>query len=216
MSAEAIIFAALLFGSAQTLAWPGAWVYLTIFFGWACLIAGRLLKENPDLLAERMKPLIQEGQPLWDKVILTLFAILFVVHLVIAGIYRHAHLSLFPAWIQVLGALGLGLSFWIVSLAFRANNFLANVVRNQEERGQEIVQNGPYSVVRHPMYAGAIWMFPTGGMLLGSVVSFEVGIFMSLLLLVRTELEDRELRAWLKGYTEYSRKVKYRLIPKVW
>ena len=58
-----------------------------------------------------------------------------------------------PGWVQVLGALGLVLSFYVLFLTFRENAYLALVVKVQEERGQTVVTSGPYRYVRHPMYA---------------------------------------------------------------
>jgi protein-S-isoprenylcysteine O-methyltransferase Ste14 len=36
------------------------------------------------------------------------------------------------------------------------------------------------------------------------------------LLIVRTALEDRELKRGLAGYTDYAARVQYRLVPLIW
>ena len=130
VGAELLVFAVLLFGSAGTLAWPAAWAFLSLLFGSGVLITRALARDDPALLDERMKLLIQKGQPLWDKMIMASFVVLFAGWLILMGFDAgRFHWSAMPAGLQWLGAAGILISMWICSRVFQVNSFLANVVR---------------------------------------------------------------------------------------
>ena len=121
-----------------------------------------------------------------------------------------------PGWLQIFGALGMVLSFYIMFLTFRENAYLAMVVKVQQERGQSVVSTGPYRYVRHPMYASTLLFFPGSALLLGSWWGLMFCTVLLGLLVWRIPLEERMLENGLDGYDEYERNVRYRLIPHVW
>ena len=215
--AEFAVFAALLFVSAETLLWPAGWVFLAIFFDGSVAIVLLLARDNPELLAERVSSPVQRGQPLWDKVFLAVMSLLFITWLILMplGVMRFGW-SERPSWLQLLGALGLVLSFYVVFLTFRENAYLAPVVKVQEERGQSVVTTGPYQYVRHPMYSSMFLFFPASALLLGSWWGLVFSLVLLNLLVWRAALEDRMLMNELAGYREYTQSVRYRLIPRVW
>jgi len=215
--AEFAVFAALLFVSAGTVLWPAGWVFMAIFFVFALAITLWVDRHDPELLAERMSSPIQRGQPLWDKVFVAAVMLLFVVWLILMPLDAvRFGWSEVPGWVQVLGALGLVLSFYVLFLTFRENAYLALVVKVQEERGQTVVTSGPYRYVRHPMYASMFLFLPGSALLLGSWWGLLLCLVILGLLVWRTTLEDRMLKKELAGYEEYARQVRYRLIPRVW
>src|SRR3712207_6288586 len=142
---------------------------MAIFFGFGLAITLWMGREDPELLAERLSYPIQGGQPLWDKVFIAAITLLFVLWLVLMPLdaVRFGG-SEVAGWLRIAGAMGLVLSFCIVSLTFRENAYLAPVVKLQEERGQTVVSTGPYRYVRHPMYASMLLFFPGSALLLGS------------------------------------------------
>jgi protein-S-isoprenylcysteine O-methyltransferase Ste14 len=215
--AEFAVFAALLFVSTGTPFWPAGWVFMAIFFGFALVIVLWLGREDPGLLAERLSTPIQSGQPHWDKVFVVAVVLLFVFWLILMPLDAvRFGWSEVPRWLQILGAVGLVLSFYIIFLTFRENAYLAPVVKLQEERGQRVVSTGPYRYVRHPMYASMFVFLPATALLLGSWWGLLLCPVMLALLVWRTTLEDRLLQNGLAGYDEYARNVRYRLIPGVW
>jgi protein-S-isoprenylcysteine O-methyltransferase Ste14 len=215
--AEFAVFAALLFVSAGTLLWPAGWAFLALFFGFALAIILWLARKEPELLAERMSSPMQSGQPLWDKVFVVAVMVLFVAWLILMPLDAvRFGWSEVPGWLQILGALGVVLSFYIMFLTFRENAYLALVVKVQEERGQSVVSTGPYRYVRHPMYASTFLFFPGSALLLGSWWGLMFCTVLLGLLVWRIPLEERMLENGLDGYDEYARKVRYRLIPRVW
>jgi protein-S-isoprenylcysteine O-methyltransferase Ste14 len=215
--AEFAVFAALLFVSAGTLLWPAGWAFIAIFFGFAVAIVLWLARKEPELLQERMSSPMQSGQPLWDKVFVVAVMVLFVAWLIVMPLDAvRFGWSEVPEWLQILGALGVVLSFYIMFLTFRENAYLALVVKVQEERGQSVVSTGPYRYVRHPMYASMFLFFPGSALLLGSWWGLLLCVVLLGLLVWRIPLEERMLENGLAGYEEYARKVRYRLIPRVW
>ena len=215
--AEFAVFAALLFVSAGTLLWPAGWAFMALFFGFALALVLWLAREDPELLAERISSPIQRGQPLWDKVFVAGVMLLFVAWLIVMPLDAvRFGWSEVPNWLQISGALGLVLSLYIMFLTFRENAYLALVVKLQEEKGQSVVSTGPYRYVRHPMYASMFLFFPGSALLLGSWWGLLLCAVLLSLLVWRIPLEERMLENGLAGYDEYERKVRYRLIPRVW
>jgi protein-S-isoprenylcysteine O-methyltransferase Ste14 len=214
---EFAVFAALLFVCAGTLLWPAGWAFLALFFGFALAIVLWLARKEPELLAERMSSPMQSGQPLWDKVFVVAVMVLFVAWLILMPLdaVRFGY-SEVPGWLQILGALGVVLSFYIMFLTFRENAYLAMVVKVQQERGQSVVSTGPYRYVRHPMYASTLLFFPGSALLLGSWWGLMFCTVLLGLLVWRIPLEEGMLENGLDGYDEYERNVRYRLIPHVW
>ena len=217
LGAEAVLFAALLFGAAGTLRWTSGWMFLVLFWGCATWITTVLAHRDPALLAERMKPPVQEGQPIGDRVFLAAIGVAFFSWLALMGLdAARFHWSSFPTWLQAVGAAGIVVAFWVIGRVFRENTFLSPVVRVQEERGQTVVTTGPYAVVRHPMYAGALILFLATPLLLGSWWGLAAAILLVLGMTTRIPIEERELRRSLPGYVEYAGRIRYRLIPGVW
>jgi protein-S-isoprenylcysteine O-methyltransferase Ste14 len=214
---EFAVFGALLFVCAGTLLWPAGWAFLALFFGFALAIVLWLASKEPELLQERMSSPMQREQPLWDKVFVVAVMVLFVAWLILMPLDAvRFGWSDVPGWLQILGALGVVLSFYIMFLTFRENAYLALVVKVQEERGQSVVSTGPYRYVRHPMYASTLLFFPGSALLLGSWLGLKFCVVLLGLLVWRIPLEERMLENGLDGYDEYERKVRYRLIPRVW
>jgi protein-S-isoprenylcysteine O-methyltransferase Ste14 len=217
MSAEAVVFALLLFGGAGTFHWQACWLFLVVFFGPAALITILVARRDPALLAERMKPPIQKGQPVWDRIFLLVLSVLFLSWLVSMGAdarrYRWSHM---PEALRALGLATMLVSWWICYRVFGENTFLAPVVRIQAERGQTVISTGPYAIVRHPFYAGAILLLVGSALLLGSWVGVAGAGAIALGIAFRIPGEEHELRRHLAGYDDYAARVRYRLVPFIW
>jgi len=214
---EMVAFAAILFLSAGTIYWPGAWAFIVIMLVFIVVITTMLARHDPDLLKERVKLPIQHGQKAWDKLLMAAFTLLFIAWLPLMGFdamrYQWSHV---PVWLQLLGAIGLTVSFCFCYLVFRENAYLVMVVRIQKDRGQHVVTTGPYRFVRHPLYASVLIFFPSIALLLGSWLGLAWAALMMALLVERTRLEDVTLMKELEGYPDYAVRVRYRLVPGVW
>jgi len=211
-----LIMALALFLPAGTIAWPAGWIDLILLHGWLLIGIWLLLKFNPGLLQERLN-FSQTNQKAWDKVFLLLFYLFFFAWLVLMPLDAvRFHWSQVPLVLQVVGAIALVTSFLLISLTFRENSFLSPTVRIQEEREQTVISTGPYHYVRHPMYAGGLFLFLGTPLLLGSWYGLLFALIMIPAGAVRAVLEERTLRKELPGYEAYMAQVKYRLIPYVW
>jgi protein-S-isoprenylcysteine O-methyltransferase Ste14 len=211
-----VITALLLFLAAGTLAWPAGWIDQILLYGWLFIGMVLLLKYNPGLLAERLN-VSPSNQKTWDKVFLLLFYTFFFVWLIVMPLDAvRFHWSQMPIWLQVVGAVAMVVSFILMSLVFRENAYLSGTVRVQQERGQTVITTGPYHYVRHPLYAGGLFLFLGTPLLLGSWYGFLMILLFLPILLVRAVLEERTLLQELPGYDAYMTQVKYRLIPYVW
>jgi len=209
------IFIALLFWPAGTFNWPEAWIFL-IFYSlsvtWAVLW---LRKNNPGLLKERMDR--KKDSKKWDRIIILIYVLILSSFFIIAGLdavrFRWSHV---PFGLKIIGFLcivpGFLLGFW----AMRENSFTSDRVRIQEDRGHTVCSSGPYRFVRHPMYSGVILAMLCFPFALGSFFSLIPAVFIIVLFVVRTALEDKTLQKELEGYSEYSQSVRFKLIPGLW
>ena len=212
-----LVFIGLLFIPAGTVGWLAGWVFATLFWGFVLLVVRMMLRNNPELLQERMSSPIQRRQPLWDKVLLSVLMLLFVSWLVLMPLDAvRFGWSDVPVWLQVSGALGIVLSFYVMYLTYRENPYLYSVVKLQEGQGQSVVTTGPYRYVRHPLYSSSLLFFPATALLLGSWLGLLFSLVLIALIILRTALEDRMLSSGLTGYAEYAQTVRYCLIPHVW
>lgn len=212
-----VVFALALFLPAGTLNWPAGWAFMILFFGFTIALSCWLVKNNPDLLTERMTGIGKADQKGWDKVFFVLVSLLFYGWLVFMALDAgRFHWSQMPGWLQATGALVLLASFPIFFLTFRENSFLSPAVRVQEERGQTVITTGPYRYVRHPMYAAFILYAIGTALLLGSWYGLLIAGVLVIAVAARTFLEEETLVKELEGYEAYRRQVKYRLIPGIW
>lgn len=125
MIAEFAVLGALFFVPAGTVLWPTAWVFMAIFFGFQLALVGMLAREDPELLEERMSSPIQREQPLWDKAIAAAFLLIGIAWLILMPLDAvRFGWSEVPDWLQILGALGLMLSLYVVFLTFKENAYL--------------------------------------------------------------------------------------------
>ncbi len=210
-----VFMALLILWPAGTLAYPAAWVLLALFgFGGLAMILW-LAKQSPSLLRERMASPLQREQKPWDRVWLGIFVVGFCAWVAFMGWdAARTHFKAIPLWLQVLGGVFIvlnGVSTW---WTFRENAFAAPVVKIQP--GQRTIDTGPYAIVRHPMYASALFLLVGMPLLLGSWLGLVFTAVFVVALAWRTVHEERMLRAELSGYDVYAERVRSRIIPFVW
>jgi protein-S-isoprenylcysteine O-methyltransferase Ste14 len=211
-----VVFALLLFVPAGTLHWPAAWVFLGFMLASALLFGGWLAKNDPALLAERMRSPIRPDQPTADKALLFIFLLVNVIWFIVMGLDHRVQAPRMPLALQVLGSLILILSSAFIMWVFRENTFAAAVVRVQAERGHHVISSGPYAFVRHPMYSGAALFMVGISLLLGSWWGTAISPIFAILFGVRSRIEERTLTRGLPGYADYAARVRYRLVPGLW
>jgi protein-S-isoprenylcysteine O-methyltransferase Ste14 len=204
------------FGPAGTFNWTEAWIFIGIQFSWSTGLAIWLLKHDPELLKTRMS-LTKKSAKSWDKLILTASIPFYLAFLVIPGLDAvRFQWSKVPIAVKIFCFVLTALSFIWTSLVMKENTYLSRVVEIQTERGHKVITTGPYKIIRHPMYIGAIVLFLSLPLALGSLYGLIPAALCIIFLVIRTYLEDETLHKELEGYKDYVQKTKYRLIPHIW
>lgn len=208
-------FPVILFVLAGDWRWIEGWLFSVIFLLMSFGTLVYLYFHDPELLVERFGSPVQEGQKPWDKVLLSLFFLEFLVWFAIMPLdaRRLGWSPTFPLSIKIAGTLLLLLASFLLFEALKENTFAAPVVKMQKERGQKVISTGLYSIVRHPMYAGATLLFISAPLLLGSVYGLIMGFVLIVTIAIRSVGEEAMLKQELPGYREYMQKVKWRMIP---
>jgi protein-S-isoprenylcysteine O-methyltransferase Ste14 len=195
--------------------WWQAWAYIVLIF--IASIGGHFLaeKRNPGIMVERSGLGIAHNTKSWDKILSKLMAISVTFPLlIVAGLdHRNGWTPLFPTWLNILGLVLTALGYAFVVLALMENRFCSTTVYIQTHREHSVCNSGPYRLVRHPGYAGNIVALPGIVLALGSVWVLIPVVIAMIIIVIRTELEDRTLQEELKGYKDYLQQVRYRLIP---
>ena len=209
------LWGAVLFISAGRLDWPRAWIYLGSCILAVTANAAGLIWKNPGLLRERWKK--RANTKTFDKVFMVLYTPTVFALPVVAGLDagRFGWSSMGPETLFAGVVLYLLGSIPIAG-AMATNPHLEATVRIQEDRGHKVITSGPYRVVRHPMYAGAILQNASAPLVLGSLWAYVPAGVVTLMFIVRTALEDRTLRNELPGYEAYAQRTRHRLLPGIW
>ncbi len=211
-----VVLGALLFLPAGTLRWPAAWLFLGTIGILGIAGGSWLAKHDPALLAERMRPMMQSGQPAADKKFMLVFGFAALIWFLAIGLDVRAHGVRISGGLQGLGLLLLLLSSGFIMWVMRENSFAVPVIKLQTERGHRVISTGPYALVRHPMYSGTVLFFVGAPLLLGSWWGVVMAPLFALLFAVRAGIEERALVAGLPGYADYVTQVRYRLVPGLW
>jgi protein-S-isoprenylcysteine O-methyltransferase Ste14 len=209
-----VVLGLLLFLPAWTFAFPQAWLYLLAFLGGTTLVTIYLARNDLGLLERR-----NEGGPTAEtdrtqQVIQSIAALLFIAMFVVAGLDFRFHWSEVPFWLCIVGDVLVLTGLWIVYRVFKVNSFTAGTIKVDED--QPLIQEGPYGIVRHPMYSGAILLVLASPIALGSWWALLCAIPMALAIAARGFEEEKLLVAELAGYEKYRQRVRYRILPYVW
>jgi protein-S-isoprenylcysteine O-methyltransferase Ste14 len=198
--------------------WWEAWVYAAAAILGFLASRGLAARKNPDIIAERANSMQNEQAQGWDRVLAPLVAYgSGLVLPVVAGLDARFHWSAgFSLSVEIIGLVLILGGYVLGSYALIANRFFSGTVRIQEERGHTVISRGPYRWVRHPGYAGALLANIGFPLFLSSAWTFLPMLLITVVIVVRTSLEDRFLQRELAGYCEYVEKVRYRLVPWVW
>ena len=206
--------AAILFAAAGTLSWPAAWIYVAIRVVALAIGAVIIIRENPEIINERGR--MPSNTKEFDKVFAVVYTPLVLLLPLVAGLDYRFGWSDMPLWLNVAGFIGYIPAAIFPYWAMLVNNYLTTTVRIQEERGHQVVTDGPYRYVRHPMYVGLILGAIAMPLLLGSWWALIPGILTVVAAVWRTGREDAVLQEELPGYAEYAQRTRYRLLPGVW
>ena len=197
--------------------WWEAWVYAIIYI--LGFVLSRLLaaERHPDLLAERACFTQVEDVKAWDKWLAPLVGLGGGLIPLVAGLDALFDWSRpFDLPVKIVALVLTLAGYALGAYALIENRFFSGMVRIQTDRNHYVVSSGPYRWLRHPGYAGAVLAYLATPLFLDSRWAFLPAVLLTILLVIRTALEDRVLHEELAGYRDYARRVRYRLLPGVW
>lgn len=203
-----------LFVPAWTLDFWQAWVYIFVFAGAAALITVYLWNHDRKLLESRVKAGPGAEKEKSQKLIQVFASLAFIATLVLPSLDRHFLWSRVPLAFIVGGDALVALGFLAVFIVYKENTFTSATI--EVAAGQRVISTGPYAIVRHPMYAGALLMLFATPIALGSWWGLTMFIPMALVIVLRLRDEEIFLQKRLPGYREYCGKVRFHLVPYIW
>jgi protein-S-isoprenylcysteine O-methyltransferase Ste14 len=209
-----LVMGALLFVSAWTLAYWQAWTFLAIYSAASLAMTLYLMKKDPKLLQRRMRGGPAAEKRPSQKIIMSLTSAGFIGLLVIPALDHRFGWSHMPAAVALAGDVLVLLGWLAILFVFKENSFAASTIELAPD--QKVISTGPYAFVRHPMYAGGLILLLGIPVALGSWWGVLVIALIMPALIWRLFDEEKFLTVNLPGYTDYLRKVRYRLLPGVW
>ncbi len=209
----AVAMGLLLFIPAGTFRYWQAWLYLGVFFGASIPITVYLMKRDPALLKRRLSAGPTAEKEKTQKIAMLIASLGFIASLVVPALDRRFSWSNVPAWAALAGDALAALCFYITFLVYEENTFTSATIEVAE--GQRVISTGPYSIVRHPMYAGGSLLFLGTPLALGSYWGLLTFLAVLPALIWRLLDEEKFLSKNLPGYTEYCASMRWRLIPRV-
>ena len=206
-----LMISLLLFIPAGTCSFWQAWLLIGILFI-PMFIAGLvMMKKCPELLRKRLN--VKEEQT-EQKEVIVLSGLMFLAAFIAAGLQFRFKWLMLPDWISYAAAVIFLLAYALYAEVLRENAYLSRTVEVQEN--QKVIDTGLYGVVRHPMYMSTLLLFLSMPLVLGSVISFVIILLYIPIISKRIRNEEQVLEKGLEGYTDYEKRVRYRVIPFVW
>ena len=206
-----LVIGMMLFLPAGTLAYRGAWLFIVLLFVPILVVGIVLFIKNPELLRKRLEMKEREKE---QKSVVALSGLLLVGSFIVAGLDYRFGWSNIPNDVVAIASMVLLIGYALYAEVLRENTYLSRVVEIQED--QRVIDTGLYGIVRHPMYLAVTLLYLTIPLVLGSWWALLVISPCILLLAVRIKNEEQVLHQGLSGYTDYTKRVRYRMVPWVW
>ncbi len=200
-----------IFLPAWTLTYWQGWLYLGVFASSLLFITNYFLKHDPELMERRLHVGPSAEKEKTQKIIQIITSILFIAVYIISSLEHRFFSPELSLQVILFANVMVALGLFIIFLVFKENTFTSAIVETDSK--QKVITTGPYKIVRHPMYAGAVLLFLFTPLALDSYWGIGIGILMTLMLVLRLLDEEKLLRKNLKDYTEYCKKTPYRLVP---
>lgn len=206
-----VVLGGLVFGPAGSLSYWNGWLFLAAVFIPMTAALIYLYRTNRSLLEKRLR--LHEKQK-EQKIYLKLSLVWFVISFLVPGLDYRFGWSDVPLWLIAASTVMMIVGYVLFIIVLAQNAFASRIIEIQEN--QRVIDTGLYSVVRHPMYMAAIIMYTATPLVLGSYFALIPTMLLPAILIYRIRNEEAVLRAGLDGYTAYTKRVKYRLIPFVY
>ena len=206
-----LLMALLLFLPAGTLRWRQGWLLMGILFLPMFAAGLVMLRRSPDLLEKRLNAREEQGE---QRRVILLSGVMFLAAFIVAGLNYRFRWAVLPEAVSWAAAGAFLLGYLLYAEVLRENAWLSRTVEVQA--GQKVVDTGLYGVVRHPMYMSTLLLFLAMPLVLGSAISFVIMLAYIPIIARRIRNEERVLEQGLQGYADYRRRVRWKVIPRVW
>jgi len=206
-----IVIGLVIFIPANTIKYWNGWLFMALLFIPMFIAGISMMIKDPNLLKSRLDAKETEGE---QKLVVALSGIMFLIGFIIAGLNFRFNWIQLPNIIVIVASIIFLLSYILYAEVLRENSFLSRTIKVQKE--QKVIDTGVYKIVRHPMYFATLFLFLSMPLILGSFISFIVFLTYPFIIAKRINNEEKVLEKELKGYKEYKKKVKYKLIPFIW
>ena len=201
-----VIIGALLFIPANTMNYWNAWLFMGILFIPMFLAGIVMMIKSPDLLKKRLNAKEKESE---QKQLILFSGLMFSSGFIVSGLnYRYDWITI-PNYVVIISSIVFLVAYIIYAEVLRENAYLSRTIEVQEN--QKVVDTGLYGIVRHPMYAATVLLFLSMPLILGSVISFIIFLVYPFIISKRIKNEEELLEKELKGYSDYKKKVKYKM-----
>ena len=206
-----LLIGGMIFLPAGTFRYWNAWLFMGILFIPMLIVGIVMLLKNPELLKKRLNAKEKQSE---QQLVIKLSGLMFVVGFVVAGLNFRFQWMMLPNWVIGISAVIQMLSYLIYAEVLRENTYLSRTIEVQQN--QKVIDTGLYGIVRHPMYSATIILFLSMPLVLGSLISFFIFLAYPVIIAKRIRNEEKVLEKELKGYAEYKKKVRYKVIPFMW
>lgn len=201
----------LIFLPAGSLYFFNGWLMMGILFVPIFITGIVLLFKNQNLLKSRLNSKEEDQE---QRAVVKLSGIMFLFGFMVAGLNYRFHWYMLPTVVSVIFSIIFLLSYVLYAEILRENTYLSRTIKVEEN--QKVIDTGLYGIVRHPMYSVTLLMFLSIPIVLGSMYAFFIFLLYPIIIAKRIKHEEALLERELEGYSDYKKKVKYRLIPFIW
>ena len=201
----------LVFVPANTINYWNGWLFMGLLFIPMFIAGVVMMIKSPELLKKRLNAKENENE---QKQVVLFSGLMFLVGFIIAGLNHRYSWIIMPKSIVITASFIFVIAYILYAEVLRENAYLSRTIEVQEN--QKVVDTGLYGIVRHPMYATTILLFLSMPLVLGSVISFVIFLVYPFIIGKRIKNEEEVLERELDGYSEYKKKVKYKVIPFIW
>lgn len=206
-----LIVCLLLFVSAGTLKYYYGWLFISLLFIPMFIAGIFLLFKNPSLLKRRLD---NKEKEMTQKYVVLFSGLMFIIGFIIAGLNFRFKWIIMNDIVVIISSIVFIISYIMYAIVMYQNTYLSRTIK--VEKNQKLIDTGLYGIVRHPMYLSTVLLFLSMPLILNSIISFVIFLIYPFLIIKRINNEEKVLSKELKGYNEYKKKVKYKLIPYIW
>lgn len=206
-----ILVGLLIFIPAGTIDFFNGWLFMLILFIPMFIAGIIMMNKSPSLLKERLNAKESEKE---QQLVVKLSGLMFVLGFILAGLNYRLNWLKMPNIVVIIASIIFFISYILYAEVLRENMYLLRTIKVNDN--QKLIDTGFYKIVRHPMYFITIPLFLSMPLILGSLISFIIFLLYPILIIKRINNEEKVLERDLKGYKEYKKKVKYKLLPYIW